>query len=231
MSNYHSQLCSLVPVPTANERLQADIAGIEKPVESREVKGGEIRVEYEDQINGSYSLRMTNNPGVSIGFKPSAKLGSKSVIWARTRGVGLDGNGEIKGGDSGEKGVIDVEFDDGLVKILEKAWPSHIAIEANNAHGVRVAKIVKQIVGRLVIESRSRLKMPVFVLKKVEVSELRAFSLSEQKKQKLDFVILIAYSMACYALDPLAECLKLRFASKEVPGLKNDLAVASYCLT
>ena len=226
LSHYHSQLCSLVPIPTSPERIHADIADL-MTTNSGLNKNSGINIE-DNGINHS-SFSIFNNPGVSIGLKPSAKLGLKSVVWVRTRGAALDDKGEVNGGECEENGVVDVEFEIGMKSVIEKTWPSHITVEANSAHGVRVAKCVKEIVGKMVFESKNRLKMPIFVLKKVEISELRAFSLSEQKKHSLDFVYLIAYSMACYALDPLAECIKLRFISKEVPGLKNDLAVVSLC--
>jgi hypothetical protein len=158
----------------------------------------------------------------SIAFKTSIKFGAKSAIWARVRGAQIDGYGEIKGGDSEDTGVVDVEYEEGIIKVLESAWPNCVVIEASNSYGVRIAKTIKEIVGRIVVESRNTFKMPTFVMKKIEVSELRAFTLSD-KAPKLDFMHLIAYSMACYPLDPLAECLKLRFSSKEVPNFKIDL--------
>ena len=123
-----------------------------------------------------------------------------------------------------------------LLPFLKSFYPKHIVIEIVNEFAINVLRTLKEIVTKFLSTQFSELEPPNYHSRKIEVSETRAFYLSEKTTKNfpseekplhagMDIFALIPYSMACYVQDSLSECLKLRLTSTDVPTFKNEYFV------
>jgi hypothetical protein len=174
----------------------------------------------------------TSLPGlrdcIAFGVKVQANVKSKSLYIAVVYGANLLERKCIRLENEDEFGssTIDLDFEEEFNSLLKKYFPKVVSMECNSRLGITLLQRIKEQVAKFV-GRKSDLHIPVYITKRTPIPERRACSLDTRPKQGegIEFLFLIAYSMACMAQDRLLEILKLRFETREFPYLFNESCV------
>lgn len=171
-------------------------------------------------------LRDTISWGIKIQSKPKTRVLYLVIV----NGAHLLEKKALNVDCVNERGepAIDIVFEDEISACLKKYFPKSIAIECSNKFSICITQRIKEIVA-LFLQKHYNYKTPVYITKKSPIPERRACSLDTKLKKGhgTEFVVLIAYSLACQAQDRMLENLKLRFDTREFPYLFNDSFVSS----
>lgn len=126
--------------------------------------------------------------------------------------------------------VIDVNFEDRLTRSLDQYWPRVVAVEGvTSDFNVLFTQMLKE---KISINSYPEIgrSCPHYITRRVDVSAAKSLTYGKDK-QDWDYPDLQAYSLACFAQDPLIECIKLRSRTFELPNFRFDVSVISAITT